>query len=218
MFDRVSPQYDRMNTIMTFGADAIWRHKTQEAVAAHTGEDVLDLAAGTGEMSARYAKDGARVTALDFSQGMLNEARRRHGNRGITFVQGDATNLPFDDNSFDATTVSFGIRNFNDPHAALREMVRVTRPGGRVVICEFSTPQNRLAHRFYDEWNTRVIPRLARLASSDPEAYEYLDQSIDAWADQRTLAGWMRDAGFVRVQYRNLSFGMVALHRGMVPA
>lgn len=218
MFDRVSPNYERMNNVMTLGSHVYWRALTRHAVAARPGERILDVAAGTGTMSAKYAADGAHVTALDFSQGMLDEARRRHGDDPrIEFVQGDATKLPFDDATFEATTVSFGIRNFYDPQAALREMRRVTKPGGRIVVCEFSRPVNAAASAFYDTWNTYVIPVLAKVASTDPEAYEYLDQSIDAWADQRTFAGWLREAGFQDVRWRNLSFGIVALHKGRVP-
>lgn len=218
MFDRVSPNYERMNNVMTLGSHVYWRALTRHAVAARPGERILDVAAGTGTMSAKYAADGAHVTALDFSQGMLNEARRRHGDDPrIEFVQGDATKLPFDDATFEATTVSFGIRNVNDPQSALREMRRVTKPGGRIVVCEFSRPVNAAASAFYDTWNTYVIPVLAKVASTDPEAYEYLDQSIDAWADQRTFAGWLREAGFQDVRWRNLSFGIVALHKGRVP-
>ena len=219
MFDRVSPIYERMNNVMTLGSHVYWRAETRHALGAREGERILDVAAGTGTMSAQFAADGAHVSALDFSAGMLAEAKRRHGdNRRIEFVQGDATQLPFEDSTFDATTVSFGIRNVQEPITALKEMHRVTRPGGRILVCEFSRPVNALASRFYDSWNSYVIPVLARIASTDPEAYEYLDQSIDAWADQRTFASWLREAGYTDVKYRNLSFGIVALHRGRVPA
>lgn len=218
MFDRVSPNYERMNNVMTLGSHVHWRALTRHAVAARPGERILDVAAGTGTMSAKFAADGAQVTALDFSAGMLAEAKRRHGDDGrIEFVQGDATKLPFEDASFDATTVSFGIRNFNDPLAALREMRRVTRPGGRIVVCEFSTPVTAAARTFFDTWNTYVIPVLAKVASTDPEAYEYLDQSIDAWADQRTFAGWLREAGYEQIRWRNLAAGLVAIHKARVP-
>lgn len=218
MFDRVSGGYDRTNDILSVGHSAYWRARTRLAVAARAGERILDVAAGTGTMSRLLAESGAHVTALDFSQGMIDEGMRRHGGHPrITFQRGDATQLPFEDASFDATTISFGLRNVQRPERALAEMFRVTRPGGRIVVCEFSHVVSPLARAGYETWMTRVMPRLVRIVSSDPEAYGYLHETIKAWPSQEELARWIRAAGFERVAYRNLSLGIAALHRGFKP-
>ncbi|WP_425561801.1 class I SAM-dependent methyltransferase [Microbacterium awajiense] len=219
MFDQVAAGYDRTNTVLSMGNDKLWRAATTRAVAPRRGERILDLAAGTGASSVALARSGATVTAADFSPGMIAEGRRRHrGIPNLTFVEADATDLPFDDAEFDAVTMSFGLRNVNDPSQALRELLRVTRPGGRLVVCEFShTPSKAFggAYRFYSD---RVLPVVAKAVSSNADAYDYLNESIRAWPDQRTLSAWIREAGWTDVAYRNLTMGIVALHRARRPA
>lgn len=218
MFDQVADRYDATNVAMTFGLDAAWRRATTRAVDPQPGQRILDIAAGTAKSSASLAREGAHVVAADFSPGMLAEGRRRHGDvRNLEFVHADATDLPFEDDSFDAVTMSYGLRNVDDPKRALAEFLRVTKPGGRVVINEFSTPPNRLIRGFYRVYNSRVLPIVARLVGSNGGAYDYLNESIAAWPDQRALAGWMREAGWTDIAYRNLTFGLVALHRAAKP-
>lgn len=218
MFDAVSARYDRTNAVLSVGNAALWRIATTRTVAPAAGERILDLAAGTGTSSAALAARGASVVAVDFSPGMLEVGRRRYaGRRGIEFVAADATQLPFADGSFDATTISFGLRNVAEPLTALAEMFRVTRPGGRIVICEFSRPPSVLLRRAYFEYLHRVMPIVSAVTSSHADAYRYLGASIEAWPDQATLSGWLRGTGFQDVRYRNLSGGIVALHRGVKP-
>lgn len=218
MFDQVAAAYDRTNSVLSLGNDRFWRVATLKAVAPQRGERILDLAAGTGTSSMAFVPSGAHVVAADFSRGMIAEGRRRHGNvPNLEFVQADATDLPFQDGEFDAVTMSFGLRNVNDPRRALRELRRVTKPGGRIVVCEFSHPPSRAFNGLYRFYNDRVLPTVAKAVSSNAEAYDYLNESIRDWPDQPTLAAWMRDAGWVDVAYRNLTFGIVALHRGTNP-
>ncbi|WP_246846310.1 class I SAM-dependent methyltransferase [Humibacter ginsenosidimutans] len=218
MFDEVSVGYDRTNTVLSVGNATLWRIATTRAVDPRPGQLILDVAAGTGTSSASLAHSGARVIAADFSPGMIAVGRQRQaGNPNIEFVQADATQLPFDDDSFDAVTISFGLRNIVDPGAALAEFFRVTKPGGRVVVCEFSRPPASLIRAGYYAYLRYGMPIFARLASSNPVAYAYLMESIRDWPDQHTLAGMIRRAGFERVAYRNLTAGIVALHRGFVP-
>ncbi|GAB3801754.1 demethylmenaquinone methyltransferase [Humibacter antri] len=217
MFDEVSVGYDRMNAVSTVGIDALWRIATTRAVDPRPGQLVLDVAAGTGTSSASLARSGARVVAADFSPGMIAVGERRHaGNPNIEFVQADATQLPFDDNSFDAVTISFGLRNIVDPDAALREFFRVTKPGGRLVVCEFSRPPASVIRAAYYAYLEYGMPVFARLASSNPVAYAYLMESIRDWPAQQALAHRISGAGFERVAFRNLTFGIVALHRAFV--
>ncbi len=218
MFDQVAPGYDRTNTVMTFGNDAFWRAATTRAVAPKRFERILDLAAGTASSSASLAASGADVVAADFSPGMLAEGKRRHGHLpNLSFVEADAMNLPFGDDEFDAVTMSYGLRNVQEPKTALAELYRVTKPGGRMVINEFSTPPGRTFRGLYRFYNAQVLPRVARLAGTNGDAYDYLNESIADWPDQKRLSAWIREAGWTEVHYRNLSFGIVALHRAIKP-
>jgi demethylmenaquinone methyltransferase/2-methoxy-6-polyprenyl-1,4-benzoquinol methylase len=218
MFDEVSTHYDRTNTVLSMGNATLWRVATTRAVAPRAGETILDVAAGTGTSSASLARNGASVVAADFSHGMIEVGRQRQAaNPFISFVQADATALPFDDDTFDAVTISFGLRNIVYPRAALAEFYRVTKPGGRVVVCEFSRPPLAPVRAGYSAYLRYGMPVLARVASSNPAAYEYLMESIEAWPSQPALAAWLREAGFERVAWRNLTAGIVALHRGWKP-
>lgn len=219
MFDEVSPRYDLINDVLSAGQSRLWRVAMTRALQPRKGMRVLDLAAGTGTSSAAIARHGAEVTAADFSEGMLAVGRERQaGNELIEFVHADATALPFEDDSFDAATISFGLRNVSDPRQALAEMRRVVRPGGRIVICEFSKPPAAAIRAPYAAYSRHVLPRVAGLLNGEAkEAYRYLNESIEAWPAQAELAAWLREAGLERVAYRNLSFGIVALHRGFVP-
>lgn len=215
MFDGVARHYDRTNAIMSVGNAALWRAATVRAVNPQPGERILDVAAGTGTSSAALAHRGATVVALDFSPGMIAEGRRR--NPRIEFVEGDAERLPFGDDEFDAVTISFGLRNVAQPKAALAEMYRVLKPGGRLVVCEFSKPPRAVFRAGYAAYMRFVMPIVATVASSNRDAYGYLRESIEQWPDQGTLSQWIRGVGFTRVAYRNLTAGVVALHRGHKP-
>lgn len=215
MFDAVARRYDRTNAIMSVGNAALWRAATVRAVMPRSGERVLDVACGTGTSSYALARAGATVVALDFSLGMIEEGRRRHPS--IEFIEGDAEKLPFGDDEFDAVTVSFGLRNVEHPKVALAEMYRVLKPGGRLVVCEFSKPPRALFRTGYAAYMRFVMPVVAAVASSNKEAYGYLRESIEQWPDQGTLTQWIRGVGFTRVAYRNLTVGVVALHRGHKP-
>lgn len=218
MFDQVAPAYDRTNTVLSMGNDRFWRAATTRAVDPRRGQRILDLAAGTGASSVALARSGATVVAADFSPGMISEGRRRHGAiANLSFVEADATDLPFDDDEFDAVTMSFGLRNVNEPKRALAELLRVTRPGGRLVVCEFSHPPSRTFNGLYRFYNDRVLPVVAKAVSSNAEAYDYLNESIRDWPDQRMLSAWIREAGWTDVAHRNLSMGIVALHRARKP-
>ncbi|MFT4051897.1 MAG: demethylmenaquinone methyltransferase [Microbacterium sp.] len=218
MFDEVAAGYDRTNTVLSLGNDRLWRIATTRAVAPKPGQRILDLAAGTGASAVSLARSGAEVVAGDFSPGMIAEGRRRHGDvPNLTFAEADALALPFDDDSFDAVTISFGLRNVHDPKKALAEMLRVTAPGGRLVVCEFSHPPRPVFARIYRFYNDRVLPVVAKAVSSNAEAYDYLNESIRDWPDQATLSAWIRDAGWTGVAHRDLTFGIVALHRATKP-
>jgi demethylmenaquinone methyltransferase / 2-methoxy-6-polyprenyl-1,4-benzoquinol methylase len=211
MFDDVAPKYDVVNDVLSMGQTRRWRRIVVDAVDAKPGQRVLDVAAGTGTSSEPYADAGVAVVACDFSVGMLKVGKRRRPD--IDFIAGDATNLPFADNSFDATTISFGLRNVSEPKQALAEMLRVTKPGGTLVIAEFSQPTIPLWRTMYTEYLMRALPAIATKVSSNPDAYVYLAESIRAWPDQDHLSEWIRDAGWNQVEYRNLSGGIVAVHR-----
>jgi len=218
MFDGVARRYDLTNDVLSLGQDRAWRRATLTALRAVPGEKVLDLAAGTGTSTAAIAESGAECVACDFSLGMLQVGTRRQaGRKGVTFVAGDALRLPFKDAAFDAVTISFGLRNVVDTEAALRELLRVTRPGGRLVICEVSHPTNPLlafGHRLHLKVG---LPLLAK-ASSNPDSYNYLAESTLRWPGQAELAAMIADAGWERVQWRDLTFGVAAIHRATKPA
>jgi demethylmenaquinone methyltransferase/2-methoxy-6-polyprenyl-1,4-benzoquinol methylase len=209
MFDRVARRYDVTNTVLSAGLDASWRRATRDALAPRPGQTVLDVAAGTAVSTVELAADGVRAIACDFSQGML----RAGAARAVPKVAGDAMALPLADESVDGVVISFGLRNVADPDAALREFRRVTRPGGSLVVCEFSSPTWRPFRTVYSEYLMRALPRIARTVSSNPEAYIYLAESIRAWPDQGELARRISAAGWEDVAWRNLTGGVVALHR-----
>jgi demethylmenaquinone methyltransferase/2-methoxy-6-polyprenyl-1,4-benzoquinol methylase len=211
MFDRVAKRYDVTNTVLSFAQDRRWRRATRDALDLAPGDRCLDLAAGTAVSSVELAKSGAEVVACDFSLGMLREGV----GRGVPLVAGDALHLPFADESFDAVTISFGLRNVSDTVGALRELARVTRPGGRLVVCEFSHPTLPAFRTIYTEYLMRALPEVARRVSSNPEAYVYLAESIRAWPDQSALAGLVTEAGWRKAAWRNLTGGIVTLHRAI---
>ncbi len=215
MFDGVADRYDLTNDVLSMGQDRRWRRAVVKAVALQPGDRLLDLAAGTATSSEPFADAGVRTVASDFSLGMLRVGHRRRPD--LSMVAGDGTRLPFADGAFDAVTISFGLRNIVDHQAGLAEMLRVTRPGGRLVVCEFSQPTLAPLRTIYTEYLMRALPSVARRVSSNPDAYVYLAESIRAWPDQRALAEQMAAAGWQGVQWRNLSAGIVALHRGVRP-
>ena len=214
MFDAVARRYDVTNTVLSLGQDRLWRQATRRALVPMPGERILDLAAGTAVSSAPLAKAGAHVVAADFSLGMLGAAPRREG---VELVAADGLALPFAEASFDAATISFGLRNVADPVRCLAELRRVVRPGGRLVVCEFSRPVWAPFRTVYVEYLMRALPTVARAVSSSPDAYVYLAESIRAWPDQAALAGLLEQAGWGDVGWRNLTGGIVALHRGTAP-
>ena len=219
MFDGVAKRYDLVNDVLSLGQDRVWRKAVARAVDTQRGERVLDLAAGTGTSSAAFVARGATCVACDFSLGMLMQgAKQRNGADvgGVRFVAGDAIALPFRDASFDAVTISFGLRNVHDPRAGLEELLRVTKPGGRLVICEFSTPTWTPFRLTYDAY-LRYAPGLISKLGSNPDSYIYLAESIRAWPAQAELADLVRSAGWERVGWRNLTGGIVGLHRGVRP-
>ncbi|QWC86009.1 demethylmenaquinone methyltransferase [Nocardioidaceae bacterium] len=215
MFDGVAKRYDLTNDVLSLGQDRRWRTKVLQAVDPAYGDRVLDLAAGTGTSSEPFAERGATVVPCDFSLGMLRVGKQNRPD--LPFTAGDGTRLPFGDETFDAVTISFGLRNIVDPAAGLREMARVTRPGGRLVVCEFSDPTWRPFRTVYLEYLMKALPAVARKVSSAPDAYVYLAESIRAWPDQRGLAAMLDEAGWGEVRWQNLSGGIVALHTGVKP-
>lgn len=214
MFDRTAARYDLLNDLMTGGLDRLWRREVVKALDVRAGERVLDLAAGTGTSSVPFAQVGAHTVACDFSLGMLQEGMRRNGSAGLRFVAGDALRLPFADSSFDAVTISFGIRNVSDTVQALADMRRVTKPGGRLVVCEVSRPPNPVIRTMHGLHLKVGLPLMAKV-SSNPDSYHYLAESTAAWHDQAGFARLIQEAGWTSVRWRNLTFGAVALHHAV---
>jgi demethylmenaquinone methyltransferase / 2-methoxy-6-polyprenyl-1,4-benzoquinol methylase len=221
MFDAVADRYDLMNDVLSAGQVRFWRRHVQRILGARPGERVLDLAAGTGTSTVTFAASGADCVACDFSLGMLRVGRarlatrdpRQNKTRGrVSFAAGDALRLPFRDGAFDAVTISFGLRNTHDARDVLAEMRRVTRPGGRLVVCEFSRITVAPLDMLYRRYLTGVLPAIARRAARNPEAYAYLAESIADWPAQRELADVIRSAGWSAVRWRDLTLGVVAIH------
>jgi demethylmenaquinone methyltransferase/2-methoxy-6-polyprenyl-1,4-benzoquinol methylase len=217
MFDRVAPRYDLANTVFSLGQDRLWRRAAAQATGLENDEVAVDVACGTGLLAGELARlaPGALVLGMDFSWEMV---RRAAGGTGPPpwFGVGDALRLPLAEASVDVVTIAFGLRNLPEPAVGLLEFRRVLRPGGRLVVCEFSHPTVPVLRQVYRRYLTRLMPLAARRLASDPEAYEYLARSIGAWPDQEGLARWLTEAGFERVRWRDLSGGIVALHWGAV--
>lgn len=213
MFDGVARRYDLTNTVLSLGLDRHWRKRTREVLELRPGQRVLDLAAGTGVSTAELRRSGADAIACDFSLGMLRAGQAARSRQNVPFVAGDGVHLPFRDGAFDAATISFGLRNIADVPAALREMARVVRPGGRLVVCEFSRPTFPPFRVAYLNYLMRLLPWIARRVATNSEAYVYLAESIRAWPAQPELARTIAECGWQRVRYRNLTGGVVALHR-----
>jgi demethylmenaquinone methyltransferase/2-methoxy-6-polyprenyl-1,4-benzoquinol methylase len=223
MFDALAERYDLMNDVLSGGQVRLWRKEVQRIVAAAPGDRVLDLAAGTGTSSRSFAKTGADTVACDFSFGMLRTGQakllardpQQASTRGrVAFSAGDALRLPFKDDAFDVVTISFGLRNVQRTRDALEEMRRVTRPGGRLVVCEFSRITIAPVDAAYRRYLSGVLPRVAQMAARNPAAYDYLAESITEWPAQRELGDVIRSAGWSAVRWRNLTMGIVAVHVG----
>ncbi len=224
VFHSVAARYDLMNDLMSAGIHRIWKRFTIELSGVRKGHAVLDIAGGTGDLAARFSEivgPEGQVVLADINDSMLAVGRDKLLDRGfqgnIEFVQADAQDLPFPDNSFDCVTIAFGLRNVTDKDAALRSMLRVLKPGGRLLVLEFSKPGNPLLSRAYDTYSFRLLPLMGRLVANDSDSYQYLAESIRMHPDQETLKGMMEDAGFSRVDFHNMTGGIVAVHRGVKP-
>lgn len=213
MFDGVAGRYDLTNTVISFGQDRRWRRATRAALAPHSGDRVLDVGAGTGVSTAECGRTGAWAVGADISLGMLRAGRQARPD--VSLLASDALALPFRDATFDAVTISFALRNVVDTDAALIELARVTRPGGRLVVCEFSRPTNPAFRTVYLSYVMRSLPAVARAVASNPDAYVYLAESIRQWPDQADLAARIAATGWASVGWRNLTGGIVALHRAV---
>ena len=222
VFDSVASRYDLMNDLMSGGIHRLWKRFTIELSAARPGQSVLDIAGGTGDLAARFSRlvgPEGKVILADINAAMLEVGRDRLIDKGaagnIEVVQADAQTLPFEDNSIDCITIAFGLRNVTDKDMALRSMLRVLRPGGRLLVLEFSKPTSPLLGNVYDQYSFQIIPAMGRLIAQDADSYRYLAESIRKHPDQETLLDMMRDAGFAECQYHNMTGGIVAVHRGL---
>ena len=222
VFDSVASRYDLMNDLMSGGIHRLWKRFTIELSAARPGQTVLDIAGGTGDLAARFSRlvgPEGKVILADINAAMLEVGRDRLIDKGaagnIEVVQADAQTLPFEDNSIDCITIAFGLRNVTDKDMALRSMLRVLRPGGRLLVLEFSKPTSPLLGKIYDQYSFQILPRMGRLIAQDADSYRYLAESIRKHPDQETLLEMMGDAGFAECQYHNMTGGIVAVHRGL---
>ncbi|WP_444902457.1 bifunctional demethylmenaquinone methyltransferase/2-methoxy-6-polyprenyl-1,4-benzoquinol methylase UbiE [Microbulbifer sp. SSSA007] len=224
VFHSVAARYDVMNDLMSGGIHRLWKRFTIELSGARPGQKILDIAGGTGDLTARFSRivgDSGQVVLADINESMLRVGRDRLLDRGIAGnvvpVQADAQYLPFPDNTFDCITIAFGLRNVTDKDLALRSMLRVLKPGGRLLVLEFSRPESKLLEKVYDQYSFRLLPFMGKLVANDAESYRYLAESIRMHPDQETLKQMMEDAGFVDCEYHNMTGGIVALHRGIKP-
>ncbi|MGV0741125.1 ubiquinone/menaquinone biosynthesis methyltransferase [Mycolicibacterium sp. XJ870] len=215
MFDQVAAGYDRTRARLWWGRMDTWGEEMAKGADAGPGRRIVDVAAGTGTSAAILARHGARVVACDISAGMLAVCERRHSH--LQTVLADAHRLPFDGQSFDAATISFGLRNMAKPQVVLAEMRAATRPGGRLVVCEFSMPPGRIPRIVFGAYLRYVVPIIGRAISSNPEAYKYLAESIRAWPDPEVLSQWISQAGWSQVSFRRLDWGIVHVHTAVAP-
>jgi demethylmenaquinone methyltransferase/2-methoxy-6-polyprenyl-1,4-benzoquinol methylase len=224
VFHSVAAKYDLMNDLMSGGVHRLWKRITIEASAVRPGHKILDIAGGTGDLSYQFArrvgKEGLVVLA-DINASMLTVGRDRLLDRGVAgniqFAQADAQYLPFPDNTFDCITIAFGLRNVTDKDLALRSMLRVLKPGGRLLVLEFSKPRNQLLEKAYDTYSFTLLPLMGKLITNDADSYRYLAESIRMHPDQETLKAMMAEAGFVNTEFNNMTGGIVALHKGIKP-
>ncbi|MEE2002200.1 bifunctional demethylmenaquinone methyltransferase/2-methoxy-6-polyprenyl-1,4-benzoquinol methylase UbiE [Alkalimonas sp. MEB108] len=221
VFHSVAAKYDVMNDVMSFGIHRLWKRFTIDCSAVRPGQKVLDLAGGTGDLTALFSKrvgPSGKVVLADINASMLAVGRDKLRDQGlvdnIEYVQANAEALPFADNSFDIITIAFGLRNVTNKDAALASMFRVLKPGGRLLVLEFSKPQSELLTKAYDFYSFNLLPKMGQLVAGDAESYQYLAESIRMHPDQATLQHMMEQAGFAEVSYHNLTGGIVALHRG----
>ncbi|WP_373083326.1 bifunctional demethylmenaquinone methyltransferase/2-methoxy-6-polyprenyl-1,4-benzoquinol methylase UbiE [Zhongshania sp.] len=224
VFHSVAAKYDIMNDLMSGGVHRLWKRFTIELSGVRPGNKVLDIAGGTGDLAAKFSRlvgDSGSVVLADINDSMLTVGREKLTNKGIVgnieYVQANAECLPFPDNYFDCITIAFGLRNVTDKDAALRSMNRVLKPGGRLLVLEFSKPVNPVVAKLYDRYSFDILPKMGQLVASDEDSYRYLAESIRMHPDQETLKGMMTDAGFVDVRYHNMTAGVVAVHRGVKP-